>query len=55
MRFCDRADAERQLAAALVKYRGQRPLVLAIPRGAVGQFYREFDQVSDAEAIAALQ
>ncbi len=35
MIFRDREDAARQLAEALVQYRGQRPLVLAIPRGAV--------------------
>ena len=33
--FEDRDDAARQLAARLVAYRGQRPLVLGIPRGAV--------------------
>jgi predicted phosphoribosyltransferase len=33
--FRDRDDAARQLAARLVAYRGQHPLVLAIPRGAV--------------------
>lgn len=33
--FEDRDDAGKQLAQALVKYRGQHPLVLAIPRGAV--------------------
>lgn len=33
--FRDRADAAHQLAAALTELRGQRPLVLAIPRGAV--------------------
>lgn len=33
--FEDRADAARQLAGALQAYRGQHPLVLAIPRGAV--------------------
>lgn len=33
--FQDRLDAARQLAQALQKYRGQNPLVLAIPRGAV--------------------
>jgi predicted phosphoribosyltransferase len=33
--FKDRLDAARQLALALKKYRGQNPLVLAIPRGAV--------------------
>lgn len=33
--FVDRADAGRQLAAALAAYRGDRPLVLAIPRGGV--------------------
>jgi len=35
MRFDDRLDAARQLAAALEGYRGEHPLVLAIPRGAV--------------------
>lgn len=33
--FHDRLDAARQLAAALDHHRGQHPLVLAIPRGAV--------------------
>lgn len=33
--FSDRADAARQLAAALAPYRASRPLVLAIPRGGV--------------------
>lgn len=35
MIFDDRLDAARQLAQALAGYRGRRPLVLAIPRGAV--------------------
>jgi predicted phosphoribosyltransferase len=33
--FRDRRDAGHRLARALGKYRGQRPLVLAVPRGAV--------------------
>lgn len=33
--FEDRADAARQLAERLRVYRGQHPLILAIPRGAV--------------------
>lgn len=33
--FADRLDAAEQLARALARYRGQHPLVLAIPRGAV--------------------
>lgn len=33
--FNDRIDAARQLAEELRQYRGQNPLVLAIPRGAV--------------------
>jgi predicted phosphoribosyltransferase len=33
--FKDRDDAARQLADRLAAYRGQHPLVLAIPRGAV--------------------
>lgn len=35
MHFQDRLDAGHQLAQALAPYRGQHPLVLAIPRGAV--------------------
>src|SRR3990167_6164721 len=35
MTFRDRDDAARRLAVVLAQYRGQRPLVLAIPRGAV--------------------
>ena len=35
MVFLDRADAGRQLARALDAWRGQRPIVFAIPRGAV--------------------
>lgn len=35
MMFRDRDDAARRLAEALAQYRGQNPLVLAIPRGAV--------------------
>ena len=33
--FASRADAARRLAKALERFRGQNPLVLAIPRGAV--------------------
>jgi predicted phosphoribosyltransferase len=33
--FVDREDAGRQLTAALARYRGQNPLVLAIPRGGI--------------------
>jgi predicted phosphoribosyltransferase len=36
IQFESRNDAARQLAKALAHYRGQNPLVLAIPRGAVG-------------------
>ncbi len=35
MVFRDREDAARRLSEALVRYRGQNPLILAIPRGAV--------------------
>ncbi|MCC7138235.1 MAG: dienelactone hydrolase family protein [Planctomycetes bacterium] len=33
--FADRRDAGRRLAAALARWRGRRPLVLALPRGGV--------------------
>ena len=36
IQFDSRNDAARQLAKALARYRGRNPLVLAIPRGAVG-------------------
>ena len=35
MRFADRIDAAERLAQALQGYRGQQPLILAIPRGAL--------------------
>ncbi|MBP8140059.1 MAG: phosphoribosyltransferase, partial [Burkholderiales bacterium] len=35
MVFSDRIDAGRRLAEALATWRGRRPLVCAIPRGAV--------------------
>ncbi len=35
MPFRDRADAGRQLAAALVSYKDRQPIVLALPRGGV--------------------
>jgi putative phosphoribosyl transferase len=35
MVFANRMAAAKQLVAALSEYRGKRPLVLAIPRGAV--------------------
>jgi predicted phosphoribosyltransferase len=35
MPFKDRSDAGRKLAAALVKYRDQLPVILALPRGGV--------------------
>ncbi len=35
MPFQDRTDAGRQLARALVKYKGRHPVILALPRGGV--------------------
>jgi predicted phosphoribosyltransferase len=35
MRFKDRDDAGRQLAARLASYKGERPVILALPRGGV--------------------
>ena len=35
MRFRDRCDAGRQLAARLAKYKGQHTVLLALPRGGV--------------------
>jgi putative phosphoribosyl transferase len=37
--FIDRADAGRRLAAMLLPYRGEQPLVLALPRGGVPVAY----------------
>ena len=35
MPFTDRADAGRQLAAALASYKNEKPVILALPRGGV--------------------
>jgi predicted phosphoribosyltransferase len=35
MRFKNRNDAAMQLAGRLAAYRGQNPLILGVPRGAV--------------------
>src|SRR5215469_3612038 len=35
MLFQDRADAGRQLAKALLKYKSRQPVILALPRGGV--------------------
>jgi predicted phosphoribosyltransferase len=35
MRFKNRDDAAKQLAGRLVAYKGQKPLILGVPRGAV--------------------
>ena len=35
MRFSDRGDAAMQLAARLVRYKGENPLILGVPRGAL--------------------
>jgi putative phosphoribosyl transferase len=35
MRFKDRADAGRKLAAALLRYRDENPIIMALPRGGV--------------------
>jgi predicted phosphoribosyltransferase len=35
MPFKDRSDAGRKLAAALAGYKNQRPVILALPRGAL--------------------
>ncbi len=40
MRFADRLQAADRLAHALARYRGQHPLILAIPRGAVPMAHR---------------
>ena len=71
MAFENRAEAGQMLARRLAKYRGQRPMVLAIPRGAVpmgkivadvldGELdvlhhFRDFSQVSDDDVVATLQ
>jgi len=35
MPFKDRSDAGRKLAKALASYKGQQPVILALPRGGV--------------------
>ena len=35
MPFQDRIDAGRRLAAVLRRYKGRRPVILALPRGGV--------------------
>ncbi len=51
--FADRADAATRLAAALSVYKGTRPLVLGIPRGAVPMARRIAD-VLDGELDVVL-
>ena len=53
LRFQDRADAGRQLAGALARFRGRRPLVLAIPRGGV-PLGREIADALDGELDVVL-
>lgn len=56
--FRDREDAARRLAEALTKYRGQRPLILAIPRGAVPMgriIARELDGELDVILVRKLR
>ena len=53
MRFENRTDAGRQLAAKLGAYRGTRPLVLAIPRGGV-PLGREVADALDGELDVVL-
>jgi predicted phosphoribosyltransferase len=55
--FDDRLDAARQLADALRTYRGTRPVVLAIPRGAVpmgAQIARDLDGELDVVLVRKL-
>lgn len=40
MRFLDRQDAGQQLARVLSRYRGEGPLIVAIPRGGVSVGYQ---------------
>jgi putative phosphoribosyl transferase len=57
MVFEDRIDAARQLAAALARFRGKNPLVLAIPRGAVPmgrQLARELEGELDVVLVRKL-
>ncbi len=53
MRFADRSDAADRLARALVRYKGQHPLILAIPRGAV-PMGRRLAQALDGELDVVL-
>jgi putative phosphoribosyl transferase len=55
--FRDRIDAAMQLAQALAPYRGQQPVVLAIPRGAVPmacRIARELDGELDLVLVRKL-
>lgn len=53
MLFVDREDAARRLAERLARYRGQNPLILAIPRGAV-PMGRTLAEALDGELDVAL-
>ncbi len=53
MHFANRLDAADRLARALAHYKGQRPLILAIPRGAV-PMGRRLAQALDGELDVVL-
>ena len=53
--FQDRADAAHQLAIRLAHLRGQRPLILAVPRGAVPDVAAHLDAQYLAEETARQQ
>jgi predicted phosphoribosyltransferase len=58
MAFADRLQAARQLAKALAPYKGQHPLILAIPRGAVPmgrELARELDGELDVVLVRKLR
>jgi predicted phosphoribosyltransferase len=53
--FEDRRDAGQQLGTALLRYRGQHPLVLAIPRGGVEVGYHAAEQLGAALSIVVVR
>ena len=54
MPFHDRTDAGRKLAQALAKYKNQRPIVFALPRGGVPVAAGDCTDLSLQEGLSGL-